>query len=130
MMDTGQIVLILVLVIFNISTIRLISIALKDIKFDDALKEKGFILKAGGTGTSQFTNDKDMTSYSRVAGVVGAIVLATFLWALGNIVLYFAIEDADKISTILGNVGDFFLAGAALFAPYAFNQLKHVFSVK
>jgi hypothetical protein len=74
----------------------------------------------------------DATSYSRLSGFVGAIVLASFLWGLGNVILYkaFAENGPEEIQSLLSSIGSFFLAGAALFAPYAFNQLKGVFQTK
>lgn len=67
------------------------------------------------------------TSASRVALLIGGLVMAVFLWALGNVVIYTAMTDASKIATLLDSVGTFFLSGSALFAPYAFNQLGTVF---
>ena len=71
----------------------------------------------------------DPTSYSRIAGIAGAIVLACFLWALGNIILFKAFEVGGiaAIKELLQSVAVYFLAGASLFAPYAFNQLKAAF---
>lgn len=69
----------------------------------------------------------DNTSYSRVSGFIGSTVMACFLWAISNYVLYAAFCDADNIAKLLASLGTYFLAGASLFAPYAVNQLSKVF---
>jgi hypothetical protein len=83
----------------------------------DALKEKA----PDGSAT-------DATSYSRVTGALGAIVVTSFFWATGNVVLNLALGDKPgDIASLLKAVGVFFLIGSALFLPYAFNQLKTIF---
>ncbi|MEX3962827.1 hypothetical protein AB4Y42_11510 [Paraburkholderia sp. EG286B] len=83
----------------------------------DVLKEKA----PDGSAT-------DATSYSRVTGALGAIVVTSFFWATGNVVLNLALGDkADDIASLLKAVWVFFLIGSALFLPYAFNQLKTIF---
>jgi hypothetical protein len=79
----------------------------------EALKEKGPI---GGLA--------DTTSYSRVTGLVGAVILTSFFWAMGNLVLFKAIDTIGDIKPLVAGVSQLFLIGAALFLPYAFNQLK------
>ena len=70
----------------------------------------------------------DSTSYSRVTGALGAIVLTSFFWSIGNIVVFLSVHNRTKeISELLYSSGRFFLIGAALFLPYAFNQLKTLF---
>lgn len=81
------------------------------------------------------SDQKEPTSSSRLIAFIGSTVLATFLWGLGNVLLYKGIlakESADftNIKEMLSAIGNFFLAGAALFAPYAFNQLSTVFTPK
>jgi hypothetical protein len=70
--------------------------------------------------------DAGVTSYSRVTGAIGAAAITALFWSIGNVI----ITDALSPSTI-GNIKPlvsallyFFLIGAALFLPYAFNQLK------
>jgi hypothetical protein len=71
----------------------------------------------------------DSTSYSRVTGMFGAVVLTAFFWALGNVVVWMALSDKpETIGTLLANVQWFFLAGSALFLPYAFNQLSSIYT--
>lgn len=67
------------------------------------------------------------TSYSRVAGMIGAVVLACFVWAVGNVALYKMFANPEEVATLLGSLGTYFLAGASLFAPYAVNQLSTTF---
>ena len=80
-----------------------------------ALKEKD----AAGDPT-------DATSYSRVTGAIGAVMMGALFWVISNIVVVLAIVRPADVTTILGAVGKLFLVGAALFLPYAFNQLKSV----
>jgi len=60
--------------------------------------------------------------------MIGAVVLATFFWAVGNIVLYKAFTDPGRIAELLTGMGSFFAGGAALFLPYAFNQAREAFA--
>lgn len=112
----------LAIIVFNFATLKLLHFSLGNISFKSVLLEK----KSVPLSLHESSGSKQ-TSYSRVSGMVGAIVLATFLWSLGNIVLFKAIAQPDDIGKLLENVGAFFLAGASLFAPYAFNQLKNIF---
>ncbi len=81
----------------------------------NALKEKA----PDGTAT-------DDNSYSRVTGLVGAIMMAALFWIVSNIIIVLAIVHPADVTTVLNSVGKLFLVGAALFLPYAFNQLKSV----
>lgn len=85
-------------------------------RLNDLLKEKG----PDGSATAA-------TSYSRVTGALGAIVVTSFFWAIGNVVLSLALSDVSQVKPLLDAVGVFFLIGSALFLPYAFNQLKTLF---
>lgn len=68
----------------------------------------------------------DATSYSRVTGAVGAVMLGSLFWVISNIVVVLAILDPPGVSDLLANAGKLFLVGTALFLPYVFNQLKAV----
>ena len=81
----------------------------------DALKEKA----PDGSSTGD-------NSYSRVTGLVGAIMMAALFWIVSNIIIVLAIVHPADVTTVLNSVGKLFLVGAALFVPYAFNQLKSV----
>ena len=63
-------------------------------------------------------------SYSRVTGLIGAVVLASLFWMLSNVVIATAILEPKNLTLILANVGTLFYVGAALFLPYGFNQIK------
>ena len=67
------------------------------------------------------------TSASRVTGAVGAAVIASFTWAVGNVLIYKAVFKPEDAQVILDGIGNFYLAASALFAPYAFNQLSSIF---
>jgi len=67
----------------------------------------------------------DATSYSRISGFVGSIVLLSLYWSLGNVVLVDALTShVPLIQPLVNAVLPFFMLGSALFLPYAFNQLK------
>jgi hypothetical protein len=66
------------------------------------------------------------TSYSRVTGAIGAVMVAALFWVVSNIGIVTAILHPGDMPTILNASGKLFLVGAALFLPYAFNQLKSV----
>jgi len=109
----------MVLIVYNISTIVLLRAVLSALSFTSMLVEKRDI---------QESTDTEPTSASRVIAAIGSIILATFLWALGNVVLYKSIVGPGTgIGSLLSEIGNFFLVGASLFAPYAFNQLTDVF---
>ncbi|HLL30971.1 MAG TPA: hypothetical protein VK403_08245 [Allosphingosinicella sp.] len=77
--------------------------------------------------TPQNVVDALPASYSRIAGAFGAIVLAAALYGVANYIIWAAFFAPDKISGVLDKMGSFFLAGSALFAPYAVNQLTSIF---
>ena len=65
-------------------------------------------------------------SFSRLAGAIGAIALAasfsgTSFWALHTLFVGGNFEAISDLTT-------FYAVGAALFIPYAFNQLRGLFS--
>jgi hypothetical protein len=66
----------------------------------------------------------DSISYSRVTGLVGAVVVASLFWVMSNIAIAVAILNPDALPDILNGITKLFFVGAALFLPYAFNQLK------
>ena len=104
----------LVLLSFNLPILAIVAAVPFGRRLSDALKEK----MPDGLG---------MTSYSRVTGALGAVILTSFFWAIGNITLMDALGNRGNIGQLLDAVGKFFLVGSALFLPYAFNQLKSIF---
>ena len=63
-------------------------------------------------------------SYSRVTGLIGAVVVASLFWIMSNVAIAIAILEPKELTDILNGVSKLFFIGAALFIPYAFNQLK------
>lgn len=120
------------LAIYNIAIAKLLSLGLSKINLADVLSEKNFsptttaTPQAGMAFSAQSTND--VSSYSRWAGFIGATVMATFFWSLGNIILYKAFSSIAEIRDLLSSLTTYFFAGSALFVPYAFNQLRAAFS--
>jgi hypothetical protein len=99
--------------VFNIPIIVLaLGLRVAD-RLSDALREKtvsGAV--AGGP------------SYSRVTGALGAVLLTSFFWAIGNLILWKSRGPAQEIEDLIDSVMKFFAVGAALFLPYAFNQIR------
>jgi hypothetical protein len=73
------------------------------------------------------SSESGATSYSRITGALGAVVLTAFFWSLGNIVLIRALSDVTTIKPMMDAISPFLLVGSALFLPYAVNQLKTLF---
>jgi hypothetical protein len=136
------------LIVFNVGIIKLLQVTLRDADLTTALKEKSpqgaptmtttttDVTPPGAPAGEQVLRKEERSepaapaedsSYSRIAGMIGAVVLAVFLWALGNIVLYKCFGAVSEVGEIMQHVGSFFLAGAALFAPYAANKLTSAF---
>ena len=65
-------------------------------------------------------------SYSRVTGMIGATIVGSLFWIISNIAIVIAIENPKDLTILLSSVSRLFLVGAALFLPYAFNQLKSI----
>ena len=63
-------------------------------------------------------------SYSRVTGLIGAVVVASLFWIMSNVSIAVAILNPGDLPDILNGITKLFFVGAALFLPYAFNQLK------
>lgn len=123
-MSVNEIVMIGVLLVFNGAVIRLLQLLLAPVRMAELLEEKhpaaSLVDTTGGEPQAP-------TSSSRLAGLIGTIVLGCFLWALGNAILYYFFVQPSQIPVILEDMGTYFLAGSSLFAPYAFNQLGVAF---
>ena len=105
-----------VLTVFNIPVLGLICALPLVADLKQALKEK---TPVGGA--------TDTTSYSRVTGLIGAAILTSLFWALGNVLLIKAFTTVADIKPIISGSAPLFMVGAALFLPYAFNQIKSAF---
>jgi hypothetical protein len=141
-MDDMHLVLYGTLIIYNLAVVMTLRLSLGAIDLKDALREKDQRLlrdrrgappaagDAGGlaAGGPPVALDKiaDDTSFSRTAGAVGAMVLACLFWAIGNVVVYKLLAAPDGLADQLKATAGFFITGAALFAPYAVNQLRSV----
>ena len=66
----------------------------------------------------------DSVSFSRVTGLVGAVVVASLFWIMSNVAIAVAILNPGDLENVLGGVTKLFFVGSALFIPYAFNQIK------
>lgn len=128
-MDTQTSVALAVLAVYNGATVNLLRVALRHIDFGKAVAEKAptvpALPAAMGQGAASPPPD---TSYSRVTGMIGAVVLATLFWGIGNVVLWKAFTDPAKITELLNGMASLFAGGAALFLPYAFNQVREAFA--
>jgi len=113
--------------VLNLGTIFLLRYALKEADVPSMLREKAPQPPPPVPPPPGAPPEPAPTSFSRVAGIVGAIVLATFFWALANAIVFYAFTDTAKIQPLVSNTWTFFLVGSAMFAPYAFNQLMSIF---
>ncbi|MBP0496006.1 hypothetical protein [Roseomonas indoligenes] len=66
-------------------------------------------------------------SFSRTAGAFGAMGLAASVVGISYWVIFDLFSTNGDNLGKLKDVGWFFLAGSALFAPYAFNRLSKLF---
>ncbi len=71
------------------------------------------------------------TSFSRVAGVMGATMLSSFLIIFGGFIIYHLGEKggADDIKDWFEAAKSYLIFSAALFTPYASNQISKIFTV-
>ncbi|HEY5723448.1 MAG TPA: hypothetical protein VIT45_14120 [Allosphingosinicella sp.] len=109
------------------TTAALVASHQADVQAAAALSVAGTPTAAPAPVTAQEVAEALPASYSRIAGAFGAIVLAAALYAIANYIVWAMFFAPDKVSPVLQNIGSFFLAGSALFAPYAFNQLTSIF---
>jgi hypothetical protein len=121
----GQVI---ALVIYCLASLVAVSVAIANRHaFKDILSEKAVMPAMRDLGDAGQTAP---TSFSRFAGLIGIVYLTAFLWGIGFFVLAYIWVDPAKIGQVVANCGQFLMAGSALFAPYAFNQLAQVFTAK
>ncbi len=120
------IILVLVTIIL-LWGLRLVSAALMQKPAPGELPLVHSILSEPPT-TPQAGDTEYKGSFSRTAGTIGAIGLAAVFIGVGYWVLFALFFQSEKL-TLLQDVGWYFLAGSALFIPYAFNQLTRVFKI-
>ncbi len=75
---------------------------------------------------NQKSGDGSDKSFSRLAGAIGAMGLSALFIGVGYWVIYI-LYSGGSLDQLTG-LGKYFLTGSALFAPYAFNQLKEIFN--
>ena len=96
----------------------------------DEAKERAIRKKPGSAVTAMLQEKAPngeptaTLSYSRVTGLIGAVVVASLFWVMSNVSIAVAILDPGELPDILNGITKLFFVGAALFLPYAFNQLK------
>ncbi|HLN38263.1 MAG TPA: hypothetical protein VK337_10805 [Xanthobacteraceae bacterium] len=89
-----------------------------------ALSEKNAQSATGGApGPAQ----DQPGSFSRLAGAIGAVGIAATFVGIGYWVIYDLFDTKGADLANIGNLKYYFLAGSAMFLPYAFNQLSSVF---
>lgn len=113
-------ILALTLIVFDLGTALLLRWSLRQAKPEELVREKAPEGRAPGGGE---------TSYSRVAGLVGSVVIACFFWAFGNILIWRAFADpsGQSVKALVEGIWPWLTGGAAMFLPYAVNQLRAVF---
>lgn len=70
--------------------------------------------------------ENDVPSFGRHAAALGLMGLAGVLIGVGYYVIYALFYTPENLKN-LAELKTYFLAGSALFAPYAFTKLKEVF---
>ena len=78
-----------------------------------------------GAGDTQVETDTDEI-FSRTAGAIGAGGLAAIFVTLGYWIIYALHFDPEAIYHLNG-LSNYFLLGAALFAPYAIDKVRDIF---
>ena len=128
--DSAPYVMWATLAIFDTAVITLLRMSFRGVVLKDVLREKapaaGAVIAAVTQPTDPGDPPPDLTSYSRVSGMVGTVVLACFIWGLSNAVLYDAFVAPAEIEVLLKGTSGFILASSALFAPYAVNKLNTI----
>ncbi len=78
-------------------------------------------------GSAAKTSQPGKGSISRIsAGAIGAVAIAATFVGIGYWAIYARFFDPDDLAKFK-DMGTYFLAGSAMFMPYAFNQLTEVF---
>lgn len=73
--------------------------------------------------------DETSSSFSRICGSIGMIVMAAMFVGILEFTLFgFFYDQMDRVADAIDRLRNFFLTGAALFAPYAFNKIAEVFA--
>ena len=104
----------LTLAIYNGAIIRILSVSISSASMKQALREKdpaSNIAAASNAARQEEAGEAptalDNTSYSRAAGMIGATVMACFLWALGN--LFILLIFQGRLSDVKATMSEAFL---------------------
>jgi hypothetical protein len=93
-----------------------------------ALTEKTAAVPQQPQGGQPQPPRSDQGSFSRLAGSIGAIGIAATFVGISYWVLHTLFFDIGNLTKIEG-LATYFLAGSAMFLPYAFNQLSSIFKL-
>lgn len=107
--------------------LRKISTVLKAQTAGSATVMQEVLSEAGGAGDGTTPAEPGKGSFSRIAGAVGAMAIAATFVGIGYWAIYSLFFSPTSL-THFKDMGTYFLAGSALFLPYAFNQLSKVFT--
>ena len=108
---------VLLLLSFNIPIIAVLAGIARVANLRDVISDKGPV----GEG--------DTTSYSRLTGLAGAVIVTALFWSVCNIALYRSLVHSAEVGSLIRDFWPLFLLGSALFLPYAFNQIKGAFTM-
>ena len=70
-------------------------------------------------------------SYAKVSGAIGSIAIAALFVGLGYYILFALFTETNEsftLATKIDGLQTYFLAGAALFLPFAFEKLAEIFN--
>ena len=82
---------------------------------------------APGAGAAAGGTQDQPGSFSRTAGAIGAVGIAATFVGIGYWIIFDLFADKGAELTKIGDLKYYFLAGSAMFLPYAFNQLSSIF---
>lgn len=69
---------------------------------------------------------REQTSSARVISFFGGMVVAMFLWAALDVVVYLGVVAPDQVQPFLTSINGYVVPAAALFFPYAVNRIADV----
>jgi hypothetical protein len=121
------IVLCLSLIILNGGILYVVALGLRKIDIRDAVREKSPRARPPSAPRA-IGRDGVAEPASGDSSLIGATVMACFLWAVGNAIMLYAVDDPTKLKDLVGSLGGYFAAGASMFAPYAVNKLSGMFN--
>lgn len=115
------------LTFFLIWGIKKISLAMGDPKTKSSLLLNGILSESKPIPPLPSANGTVKGSFSRVSGAIGAISIAATFIGIGYWAIFALFFDPSNLENFK-EMGTYFLAGSAMFMPYAFNQLSSIFT--